>query len=48
MNRTDMLGWPVKLQVQVDMNPRKKTYVTEMGKLLRWLKRDECDGIHQG
>ena len=33
MHRTGMLGWPEKLKVQVEMNPRKKPYVTEMGKL---------------
>ena len=27
------------LKVQVEMNPRKKPYVTEMEKLLRWLKK---------
>ena len=26
-------------KVQVEVNPRKKPYVTEMGKLLRWLKK---------
>ena len=31
MHRTAMLGWPEKLKVQVEMNPRKKP--TEMGKL---------------
>ena len=36
---TGMLEWPEKLKVQVDMNPRKKPYVTGMGKLLRWLKK---------
>ena len=30
---------PEILKVQVEMNPRKKPYVTEMGKLLRWLKK---------
>ena len=39
MHRTGMLGWPEKLKVQVELNPRKKPYVTEMGKLLRWLKK---------
>ena len=28
-----------KLKVQADVNPRKKPYVTEMGKLLRWVKK---------
>ena len=39
MRRAGMLGWPEKLKVQVDMNPRKKPCVTGMGKLLRWLKK---------
>ena len=39
MHRTGMLGWPEKLKVQFEMNPRKKPKVTEMGKLLRWLKK---------
>ena len=40
MHRTGMLGWPEKLKVQVAlMNPRKKPYVTEVGELLRWLKK---------
>ena len=36
---TEFWIWPEKLKVQVEMNPRKKPYVTEMGKLLRWLKK---------
>ena len=32
-------GWPEKLKVQVEVNPRKKPNVTETGKLLRWLKK---------
>ena len=28
-----------KMKVQVEMNPRKRLYVIEMGKLLRWLKK---------
>ena len=39
MHRTGMVGWPEKSKVHVGVNPRKKPYVTEMGKLLRWLKR---------
>ena len=39
MHRTGMTGWPEILKVQVEMNPRKEPYVTEMGKLLRWLKK---------
>ena len=40
-------GWPEKLKVKVEVNPRKKTYVTEVGKLLRWLKKmsvTDCQG----
>ena len=39
MHRTGMTGWPENLKVQVEVNPRKKPYVTEMGKLLRWLRK---------
>ena len=38
MHRMCMLGWLEKLKVQVEMNPRKP-YGTEMGELLRWLKK---------
>ena len=38
MHRVGKTGWPEKL-VQVEVNPRKKPYVTEMGELLRWLKK---------
>ena len=48
MHLTGMLEWLEKLKVQVDMNSRKKPYVTEVGMLLRWLKKGECDGIRQG
>ena len=41
MHRTGQSGWPEKLKVQVDVNLKKKPYVTEMEKLLRWLKRME-------
>ena len=34
-------GWPEKFKVQVEVNPRKKPLVMEMGKLLRWLKKME-------
>ena len=39
MHRAGMSGWPEKLKVQVRMNPRKKQYVTEMGKLWRCLEK---------
>ena len=39
MHRVGKTGWPEKLKVQVEVNPRKEPYVTEMGKLLRWLKK---------
>ena len=39
MHRARMVGWPEKLKVQVVVNPRKKPYVTEMVKLLRWFKK---------
>ena len=39
MHRMEKTGWPEKLKVQGEVNPRKKPYVTEMGKLLRWLKK---------
>ena len=38
-HRVGKTGWPEKLKVQVEVNPRKKPYVTEMGELLRWLKK---------
>ena len=47
MHRTRMTGWPENLKVQVEMNPRKRPHVTEMGKLLRWLNKDECDRVRQ-
>ena len=31
MHRTGQTGWPEKLKVQVDVNPKKKPYVTENG-----------------
>ena len=33
------MGCPEKLKVQVVMIPKKKPYLTEMGKMLRWLKK---------
>ena len=39
MHRLGKTGWHEKLKVQVAVNPRKKPYVTEMGKLLRWLRK---------
>ena len=39
MHRTGMQGWPEKLKVQVEMDPRKKPYATEMGQQLRWLNK---------
>ena len=39
MHRAGMTGLPEILKVQVEMNPSKKSYVTELGKLLRWLKK---------
>ena len=39
MHRNGMMEWPEILKVQVEMNPSKKSYVTEMGKLLRWLEK---------
>ena len=39
MHRAGRTGWPDKLKVHVEMNPKKKLYVTEMGKLLTWLKK---------
>ena len=41
MHRAGQMGWPGKLKVQVEADPRKKPHVTEMRKLLRWLKRME-------
>ena len=38
MHRAGQTGWPEKLKALVEVNPRKKPYVTEVGKLLRWLK----------
>ena len=35
MHRTGTVGWPDKLE----FNPREKPYLTEMGELLRWLKK---------
>ena len=32
-------GWRGILEVQVEMNPRKKPYVIVMGKLLKWPKK---------
>ena len=31
LHRVGQTGWPEKLNVQVEMNPKKKPYVTEMG-----------------
>ena len=31
MHRTGMVGWPVKLKVQVEVNPRKKPCVADLG-----------------
>ena len=39
MHRVGKTGWPEKLKVQVEVNPKQKPNVTEMGKLLRWLKK---------
>ena len=39
MHRTGMTGWPEKLKVQVEVNPRRKPHVIEMGRLLMWLKK---------
>ena len=39
MHRLGKTGWHEKLKVQVAVNPRKRPYVTEMGKLLRWLRK---------
>ena len=39
MHRMGKAAWPEKLNVQVEVNPKKKPYVTEMGNLLRWLKK---------
>ena len=41
MHQTRQTGWPEKLKVQVEVNPKKKPYVTEMEKLIRWLQRME-------
>ena len=37
MHRLGHTEWPEKLKVQVDMNARKKPYVTEMGEVLKLL-----------
>ena len=37
MHRKEKTGWPEKLKKS--MNPRNKPSVTEMGRLLRWLKK---------
>ena len=39
MHRVEKTGWPGKLKVQVEVNPRKKHNVTEMGQLLRWVMK---------
>ena len=39
MHRVGKTGWPEKLKVQVEVNSRKKPCVTEIGNLLRWLKK---------
>ena len=39
MHRLGQTERPEKLKVQVEVNPQKKPYVTEMGKLLRWRKK---------
>ena len=39
LHRAGQMGWPEKLKVQVEMSPERKPYVTEMGKLLGWLKK---------
>ena len=44
MHRVEKTGWPEKLKVQVEVNPRKNPYVTEMGKQLRWLKKMSVTG----
>ena len=41
VHRTGMLGWPEKLKVQVDMNPRKKPCVTEKRKAVEVAQKDE-------
>ena len=42
VHRVGQSGWREKLKVQVVVNPRKKSYVMDMGKLLRWLKNMEA------
>ena len=44
VHRVGQTGWPEKFKVQVEVNPRKKPHVMEMGKLLRWLKKM---GVHE-
>ena len=39
LHRVGQTGWPEQLNVHVEMNPKKRPYVTEMGKSLRWLKK---------
>ena len=39
MHRLGQTARPEKLKVQLEVNPPKKPYVTEMVKLLRWLKK---------
>ena len=44
VHRVGQTGWPEKFKVQVEVSPRKKPQVMEMGKLLRWLKKM---GVHE-
>ena len=45
LHRVGQTGWPEHLKVQVEMNPKKKPYVTRMGKSLRWLKKTGVNEI---
>ena len=44
MHRLGQAGWLEKLKIQVELNPRMKPCVTEIEKLLRWLKKM---GVHE-
>ena len=43
LNRIGMVGWLEKLKVEVEVNPRKKPYVTT-----EVAKEDERERVHQG
>ena len=43
LHRVEKTGWSEQLKVQVEVNPRKKQYVTENGKATEMVKEDERD-----